>query len=804
MNNNNKSNSTVIILSDKESYRINQIPSLKWVVQNNTGSLIHELCKRSKDNQRSLLSRLQVGWATLDMIVAVCSPHTYHKSITFQMDTFDKIFTYYQSAFEQEHFAVDNAVLSGNFELVEYLLDKGTPFTTNAIDNACSKGYLDIIKLLLNTTPRNDPLLFDDNIKFTNHAYDNAATNGHLNVILYLDQLREQYQKGESKYRVEFTVKAIDGAAKNKHWNVVNHILDKYKKDGEMKGYLLTSEALQWCIADNNFEMLNKLFNYAHSDKGWKKCGNWSTNGLSMATEQGNMDMIKWIIDQKLVETLQGHTVSCAVEGNHIRIIQYFLDVHKKASIRSGFRTFPFDFALNFAVIGKRVEIFQMLFFACLESNAGFDLHMIMELACKSDCIEIMTFIMDNYALVMNELIVEKAASYGRLEILKFVIDEKGGVVRQADIEECAESASIECMEYLLSKFTGALSSRTLKLACRRGCKRMIEHILLRYNLDQFRSLIPTFFEAAVASGSIECIDIIRNAYVSIGPDTDTPLITIKSLGHALENGHLHVIKHLIDVYPQILDPSTDQPEDEELMVEFINESINRRFYTSVEYLLSIKADRSVQTLVSEESQTTTPEYRFKATNDVLQMAIETKNISLIEMIHRYRPHLTSVNPAILLADGYIEAYQMVMLWNQENGFNHAESNPYYFHDTYWFKSALVSGNIALIQYIVNEKKLLPIPFRSKNQHDVAPKQSHLQTIYYIRKEIQDHISTYCIANLSLFAIMSDSYSALKVNCNKDTVFQYFSDYHTRSANNNNLSILRLLLKRTKNEKINN
>ncbi|EGG24090.1 hypothetical protein DFA_06229 [Cavenderia fasciculata] len=606
------------------SFRINQIPSLKWVLQNNTGALIHELCKKSLENdQRSLLSGLQSAWITLESVIAVCSPDTYHKSITFQMDTFDKIFTYYQSAFEQEHFAVDNAVLSGNFELVEYLLDKGTPFTTDAIDNACSKGYLDIIQLLLKTTPRNDPLLFDDNVKFTNNAYDNAATNGHLNVILYLDQLREQYQKGESKYRVEFTVKAIDGAAKNKHWNVINHILDKYKKDGEMKGYLYTDKAIRWSVGHGHLETLQKLLSFAHPDlKNMLKGGKCIADGVSDAAGQGHLDMIKYVYTANLLEIIPENALASVAQENQIEIARYFIDLFKTTKSKSIKTHFTTSYALHYVAMRGHVEMFQM--FVSVNSQGQIDYPRMFELASNHGRVELLRWMFDSFQFMgATDGLVNSAAIKGRLDVLMFLVIEKSMFVFQDDIEAAAGTDHTDCLEFLLSNYSGKVSHRALKLACSTGLEKNVRLILTYLDVTgthEIRSHLPSCFDAAVLSGSIECVEIIRGlCFVE-----DGAMAVTNTLIMAMERGHVHMLK----------------------------------YYTTVDYILSLK-ERCASETDDGGGQVKYIELdrnRFDSpAADLLQTAINQHDLPMVEIILARRPLATSSEPEMLLVNGYID-----------------------------------------------------------------------------------------------------------------------------------------------------
>ncbi|EGG24093.1 hypothetical protein DFA_06232 [Cavenderia fasciculata] len=664
--NNNKSNSTVIILSvfrnqyllqcitrhvhiintidEVASYRINQIPSLKWVVENNTGSLIHELSKRSLENgQRLLLSGLQVGWATLDMIVAVCSPHTYHKSITFQMDTFDKIFTYYQSAFEQEHFAVDYAVLSGNFELVKYLLDKGTPFTTNAIDNACSKGYLDIIKLLLNTTPRNDPLLFDDNIKFTNHAYDKAATNGHLNVILYLDQLREQYQKGESKYRVDFTANAIDGATLNSHWNVVNNILDKYKKDGEMKIYLFTVKALENTVMNGNHVVLERLMRMSHPKL--KKMGHqkWLPAYLEIAVGRGHLTLIQWVFKTKLQNTPPTELLTAAVTNKHNELIDYLIKLHIKKKTYVAKTILP---SLYKVIEGGHFELLKRM----IDQEDGGKLRQtlrahsdqLVQWASRFGRLEILKWLYNTNLEVTSGLEHLGLACLGEhpsLEMIKYLVETRGEVPAVDQLEELASVGAIDCVDYILgldkTNHTHLhVSLKAVIYACTLKSSDMLQLLLDRGLIENHEANLVYYLTGAVDSGSFPCVKLLVSTL-----KRDISRVTSEILSQSVSQGRIDITKYLVEQYPHILKKAKNAQDH---LVTPLRSAVQLGYVQTVDFILGLKALE-----VSEEDgeswieMVDTP--RFNGPDDLLHQATLFCSPTMLQVIHRHRPIVESL-----------------------------------------------------------------------------------------------------------------------------------------------------------------
>lgn len=106
----------------------------------------------------------------------------------------------------------DLAAKTGNLSIIKFLYDDSEEhFTHEAVINACSKGYLDVIKFIhsVNIHPKNIDY-------FTPNAMDNAAATCHIEVVKWLHFNRKE----------GCTENAMNWAAKKGHLDVVRWLYE--------------------------------------------------------------------------------------------------------------------------------------------------------------------------------------------------------------------------------------------------------------------------------------------------------------------------------------------------------------------------------------------------------------------------------------------------------------------------------------------------------------------------------------------------------------------------------------------------
>ncbi|EGG22000.1 hypothetical protein DFA_01889 [Cavenderia fasciculata] len=694
------------------SYRFDNIPSLKWVVTNKTGDLLHQLCKRSVllVDKRLPLSTLQVGWITLDSIIAICSPHLYNRSVAFKLETFDVIYNYYESAFKFEHHAVDSASASGNFELVKYLLDRGVPFTTDAIDVASRNGHLNIIKLLLNTNPSNHQNLFDDNIKFTNHSYDFASKNGHLNVLKFFDEIYQQQQQQKKSNsikfgRVEFTTLAIDGAAENQHWDCVNHIFDLYGKDKNIKGYIFSEDALKWCISHNELTTLKKLLDYPHPEKkAILKSQEWVRQGIIEASEKGHIQVIGWVFGQKLLDMIPDDALLNAVKYDQVQTLQLYLQLNNDPKSSKTLRA---SFSKNIiritqhAARSKSIGTIQYLFGEYQRaSRSGTSMTGVLETSCRHGTLNILQWVLQQH-IEESQLsgdwmttCARIAGLNGQLEILQFFVESKRFQLKKENLEDCVSSASYECVEYVLSKGID-VSAKSITTACQKGLDRIVR-LLLSSDTVLYAVLNgdnpQNYYNAALGFGSLECIQALGNMKYKVSGD---------DLCAAVQKGSsVPLVQFLITHNPSLLDPSQGQYD----MVNTISNLLACKFYQMTEYILGLKCHSFNESLGIWEP---TNQDRFTLEEHHFVNAANRNDVPMIEIILRSRPTVPCANANLLLSCGLINLYYRVAKRNEELGFDHqiVEQKPLrLFPQECYLSQAIAADNYSICKVIGPQK----------------------------------------------------------------------------------------------------
>ncbi|KAF0690794.1 Aste57867_17849 [Aphanomyces stellatus] len=256
-----------------------------------------------------------------------------------------------------KNYAIAVAALNGQLELVRWMLanQPETPhLIDNAIDHAAMKNQFEVVLFLLERTLPRDPLCSVyrnvmacaagagrlDMVQYihqcgatspSTHAMDNAAANGHLHVVQWLHNHRSE----------GCTQKAIDKAAANNHLDVVQWLQHHRQMalsanamdDAAGNGHLdmvqwlhvhsnagCTVRALDSAIANGHLEVAQWL--HANRSEG---C---SSEALDKAASGGFFDVVLWC--HEYVPQCRGTDamLECAAEAGHVKMVKWIL-VHR-------------------------------------------------------------------------------------------------------------------------------------------------------------------------------------------------------------------------------------------------------------------------------------------------------------------------------------------------------------------------------------------------------------------------------------------------------------------------------------------
>ncbi|EGG14287.1 hypothetical protein DFA_12057 [Cavenderia fasciculata] len=767
-----------------KSFKFNDLPSLEWIVNNDTGDLIHDLFK-NKDNNNRALKSLQKEWPTLDTIIAICSPHRYHRSVTFKLDTFDAIYCYYESAFKNEHMALDCAVDSQNISLVQYLLVKGVPFTTRSIDNASQFGNFNLIKLLLKSNNSNTLS------KFTNKTYDNLSSCGHLEILMYFD---EQFNN-----TLDFTTNSIDNATINGHWNIVYYILNRFKNDNKRSRCLFTEIALTHTAGNNQMELFKILLDWP--DRMAKTSGKWVNEALILASRNGHFEMIQYLFNEFHIETIQDNVLSAAIESNHNDMIQFYLNrILSPSSHLPPFKIMGYDISSHILIVNGHLEILKQMYKYPIQSYV--------ELACTYNQLEILKWMLSiNDSKVYIEMEHLLKQSIGHLDILKYLIEDIKVVVTIDDLERCCEIGHLESLQYLLRFYPKdqLISIRSIKNACFESHNHILSFLFIHHHHKLCNISINEKFQllqACIISGSFKCLELIFGYFDDESSNfTELNQEMIANLVlKAIQYNQLDMIKYLIeDRYPLILKRELIQLSNGR---KYLEDAVHAGHYHTLDYILGVLDQSNGQQIFYTPNPI--------PSLDLIQLAIRYDQVGLIEMIHNHCPKMVVPDPYKLLTRGYTKLFKLVIKWNLDNGYDQDDSiqNPYIKTEQsnkIWFLETISQGNISLLEFY-KESGFIKIPDELViRPYTELQKYYHVQTALYLvspyivdkkpnphqYKQILSSIVSKC-ADKNIYSVIDAIQKKLK-SLGQDNILVVSAVL--MAATHSNISMIRLLLK---------
>ncbi|EGG22289.1 hypothetical protein DFA_04407 [Cavenderia fasciculata] len=240
----------------------------------------------------------------------------------------------------------------------------------NAMDDACSNGFIDIVKYLH----------YNRTEGCTTYAMDNAARYGHLNILKFLHLNRTE---GCSMDNILYN------AASNGHLDIVK-FLYKHRTE-EYSCYAMD-------LASRNGYIDVVKYLYEHKTEG-------ATNALDWAAECGNIDVVKYLHEQRS-EDATTYAMEIASREGFIDIVKY-LHEHRTEGATTR--------AMDWAAECGRMEVVKYLHFNCTE-GATTDA---MDMAAKNGHIEVVKFLFENRSEGCSESAMDYPARNGDIELFQ-------------------------------------------------------------------------------------------------------------------------------------------------------------------------------------------------------------------------------------------------------------------------------------------------------------------------------------------------------------------------------------------------
>jgi ankyrin repeat protein len=222
--------------------------------------------------------------------------------------------------------------LTGNIEIIKYLISKGATKFHFALERVVFGGNLEIVKYLIDLIEsyishseiydsiiEEDPDIFDE---IFDNALEYAIKGGNLEIVKYLIDLIE-------------------------------------KKYGENATFL--NDMLSHAVGEENMEIFEYLIDLIEKRDG--KGANHFNSALSSAAEGGNMEIVKYLIE-KYGATDFNYALKLAAASfyENLELIKYLVDlIEKRDEKRDGKDANDFNEAIYEATISRNFKIVQYL-----------------------------------------------------------------------------------------------------------------------------------------------------------------------------------------------------------------------------------------------------------------------------------------------------------------------------------------------------------------------------------------------------------------------------------------------------------
>ena len=194
-------------------------------------------------------------------------------------------------------------VRSNNLDIIEYLVDeKGIRIDLDLARYAVSNGLLIFVKYFLDKKPFYlDYKIFD--------FIANAAARGHLNIIKYL--------LDEKKLHASYDImeRAVENAASGGHLDVVKYFMEE--KGLNISGDV-DAKSIQGAKRNNHLNVVEYL-----TERSAKKRASFATEGLFYGVKNGQLDLVKYYVDQGA--KIDNLIFNVAAAAGHFNIVKYLL-----------------------------------------------------------------------------------------------------------------------------------------------------------------------------------------------------------------------------------------------------------------------------------------------------------------------------------------------------------------------------------------------------------------------------------------------------------------------------------------------
>ncbi|EGG22276.1 hypothetical protein DFA_04394 [Cavenderia fasciculata] len=359
--------------------------------------------------------------------------------------------------FQIKKIAMYTACSKGFTDIVKYLLENRTEqWGDAAIDRAATNNHLDIVKLLHFHKSRA--------IGCTKNAINFASEHGHLEVVKFLFEHRTERCNSY----------AIDEAAKNGYIEMVkylhelgvrttNYAMDSACHQGnlEIVKFLhfnckggATKNAMDWASMNGHIDIVRFLSE--HRTEGS------TNNAMDWAAENGNIEMVKYL-HQHRSEGATTYAMDLAAKNGHIEIVQ-FLSEHRTEGCSQE--------ALNYAARNGDIEMLSFLVDT-------------VKIKCQLDTLKesLENGHLDTFHFIYNHIsnnkkndkilwtteVMDLAAKNGHIEIVKFLSEHRTEGATNRAMDMAAGNGHFEVVKYLHFNRTEGATTYAMDYAAQNG-----------------------------------------------------------------------------------------------------------------------------------------------------------------------------------------------------------------------------------------------------------------------------------------------------------------------------------------------
>lgn len=540
---------------------------------------------------------------------------------------------------------LDQAIVFGHLEILKMLLDSGAALNSNSLYSAAENGYLPIVQELVKRGVK-----LDDEGDIALVA---AAENGHFDVVKWLLVNGVTLKPMVNASRAPLLL-----AVKNGHEDIVAELLDRGAQIDIVTDN--KSTLLHIAVKNQHLTVVAKLLKYGKIDIN--QSNESGLTPLKEALVSGNLDMVKMLLDHgakiesidisfaakggqlSVLEELIARGVSAtesgdaaleiAAENGHLDIIKWLLN--KGVSLPSPAKPLPLflavkygheDVVAEFLARGAPLDLLTEDRYTILDIATVYKKLPIVEMLIKTGKFDL------SQRGVGGNTVLHFAAQGGDIDIVNFLLNHPAidpsliNDKKMTPLHLAAQKGHAEIVKRFMAKGI-APDERALRAAAAAGQLATVREFIGKGILPNETTLIE-----AAARNRVEVVEELLKYPLNINKGLDKHEGT-NALHNAARNGHLEVVKLLLNKGALLDYPATDNLTALYLAVEYkeievVKELLNRGAKVNPdlvernESLLGLLKDNVKPGLGNDQGST------------LIHVAVEKENIETLRLLMR-------------------------------------------------------------------------------------------------------------------------------------------------------------------------